>query len=216
MRLRRIPVLLALVFLATTIPAFAEFYTDWLWFNEVGYQQVYVRSLTAHGTVTAVVAAIVFALLALNLSLAMRALRARPFLIATPQGPQTIMMDPARIRPLALGAAAIIAVLVGLFAGGQWETWLYFLNGTSFGTADPILGRDVSFYVFTLPLLELVQGLLYFTCLLMIGVALAAYLFGGEIGLEPAGRVYVSRRATQHVGLLAAAMLLILAFSAWL
>src|SRR5829696_4312948 len=142
MRLRRIPVLLALVFLATTIPAFAEFYTDWLWFNEVGYQRVYLRSLTAHGTVTAVV-------------------------------------------------AAVVSVLVGLFAGGQWETWLYFLNGTSFGTADPILGRDVSFYVFTLPLLELVQGLLYFTCLLMIGVALAAYLFGGEIGLEPAGRVYV-------------------------
>src|SRR5215211_5853941 len=125
MRLRRIPVLLALVFLAATIPAFAEFYTDWLWFNEVGYQQVYLRSLTAQGTVTAVVAAVVFALLAVNLVFAMRALRPRPFLIATPQGPQTITMDPASIRPLALSVAAIVSIVVGFYAGGQWETCLY-------------------------------------------------------------------------------------------
>ncbi|MEO5896999.1 MAG: UPF0182 family protein [Vicinamibacterales bacterium] len=216
MTFRRIPVVLALIFLVTTIPAFAEFYTDWLWFKEVGYEQVYLRSLAAHGTVTVVVAAVVFALLALNLIVAMRALRPRPFLIQTPQGPQSITMDPASIRPLALGAAGIVAVLVGVYAGGQWETWLYFLNATPFGKTDPILGRDIGFYVFTLPLLELVQGLLYFTCFVMAAVALAAYLFGGEIGLEPAGRIYVSRRATQHVGLLAAAMLLILAFSAWL
>ena len=119
MRLRRIPLLLALVFLATTIPAVAEFYTDWLWFNEVGFEKVYLRSLTARGSVTAVVTTTVFGLLALNLILAMRALRPRPFLIATPQGSQTIMMDPASIRPLALGAAAIVAIAVGLYAGGQ-------------------------------------------------------------------------------------------------
>ncbi|MBA3297126.1 MAG: UPF0182 family protein, partial [Acidobacteria bacterium] len=216
MNIRRIPVFLALILLATGIPAFAEFYTDWLWFNEVGYEQVYLRSLTARGTVMVVVATLVFALLAVNLVIAMRALRPRPFLIATPQGPQTITMDPASIRPFALGATGLVAVLIGLYAGGHWETWLYFLNGTPFGKADPILGRDIGFYVFTLPFLELVHGLLYFTCFLMIAVAFVAYLFGGEVGLEPAGRIYVSRRATRHLGLLAAAMLLTFAFSAWL
>jgi uncharacterized protein len=216
MLIRRLPFLLAVFLLLTGIPAFAEFYTDWLWFQEVGYEQVYLKSLTARGTVTSVVTAVVFGLLAFNVIIAMRALRPRPFLISTPQGPQTITMDPASIRPLALGAAAIVAILVGLYAGGRWETWLYFLHGTSFGKLDPILGRDISFYVFTLPFLELIHGLLYFTCFLMIAVAFAAYLFGGEIGLEPAGRIYVSRRATQHVGLLAAAMLFVFAFSAWL
>ncbi|HXG57008.1 MAG TPA: UPF0182 family protein, partial [Vicinamibacterales bacterium] len=216
MSLRKIPIFLALFFLATAVPAFAEFYTDWLWFKEVGYEQVYLRSLTAHGIVTAVVSVLAFALLAVNLVIAMRALRPRPFLIATPQGPQTITMDPASIRPFALAATALVGIFIGLYAGGHWETWLYFLNGTPFGKADPILGRDIGFYVFTLPFLELVQGLLYFTCFLMMAVAFGAYLFGGEIGLEPAGRVYVSRRATRHLGLLAAAMLLIFAFSAWL
>lgn len=215
MRLRA-PIVLLLVLAITGVPAIAEFYTDWLWFKEVGYEHVFLRSLTIRALVAALAGLAAFAMLAGNLIFAMRALRPRPFMVATPQGPQTITMDPKSLKPLVLLGAAFLALMIGLFAGGQWESWLYFIHGGSFGKADPILGRDIGFYVFTLPFLELVHGLLYFTCFLMIAVAFAAYLFGGEVGLEPAGRIYVSRRATRHLGLLAAAMLLTFAFSAWL
>lgn len=94
MSLRRLPVLLVLFALATGVPAAATFYTDWLWFKELGYEQVFLRSLSAQTLVTGISGFVVFALLAGNLTLALRSLRARPFLIATPQGPQTIMMNP--------------------------------------------------------------------------------------------------------------------------
>jgi len=216
MTIKRLPVLLALVLLVTGIPALATFYTDWLWFKEVGYEQVFLRSLTARALVTGISGCVTFVLLAGNLVLALRSLRPRPFSIVTPQGPQTVMVDPTRLRPLALGVAGIVSMLTGLFAGGRWETWLYFLNATPFGKADPILGRDIGFYVFTLPLLETVQGILYFIVFLMAVVTLAAYVFGEEVGLDARRGVFVSRRATRHLGLLAAVMLLVLAFGAWL
>ena len=42
MRLPRFSLVFLLLLLATGIPALAEFYTDWLWFREVGFEQVLV------------------------------------------------------------------------------------------------------------------------------------------------------------------------------
>ena len=216
MTFRKLPLFVLVILLITGIPATAEFYTDWLWFQEVGYEQVFLRALAARSLVTTVTGAVVFALLAMNLLTALRTLRPRPFMIATPQGPQTVMMDPSSIRPMALAVAALVALLTGIYAGGRWETWLYYLHATPFGKADPILGRDVSFYVFTLPLLEMLQGLAFFIAVAMTAVAVAAYLFGEEVGLDATRGIFVSRRATRHLGLLAALVLLVLAFGAWL
>ena len=215
MRLRA-PLLLLLVLLVTGIPAAAEFYTDWLWFQEVGYAQVFTRTLTVRAMVVAGVGLAAFALLAANVLVAMRHLRPRPFMVATPQGPQTITVDPATIRPLVLVAAAAVALMIGLFAGGRWETWLYFVHATPFGKADPILGRDIGFYVFTLPLLEHLHGLLFFVLFLLIATAVAAYVLGGEVSLHPVRGLSVPSFAVRHVAVLASAFLLLMAFGAWL
>ena len=212
----RVRILAALIVAATALPATAVFYTDWLWFREVGYEQVFLRSLTAHSAITAATALIVFAILAGNLMLALRALRVRQFVIVGAGGPQTVTVDPATLRPLGLLAAGIGALLIGFYAGAQWEKWLYFLYATPFGTADPILSRDVGFYVFTLPLLELLHGQLLLVLSLSALASLAAYVFGGEAGLDPVRGFYASGRAVRHVALLAAALLLVFAFGAWL
>jgi uncharacterized protein len=166
--------------------------------------------------VTVGIGAIAFLLLGGNLLLAMRSLRPRPFMVATPQGPQTITVDPATLRPIALLAAGAVALLSGLFAGGQWAMWLSFVYGTPFGKADPILGRDIGFYVFTLPLLEHLEGLLLFLLFVMIATAVVAYVLGGQAALHPTRGLWVASVASRHVGCLAACLLLVLAFGAWL
>jgi hypothetical protein len=215
MRLRA-PLLLFLLLLLAGIPAAADFYTDWLWFHEVGYQQVFIRSLTVRGIVTVVAGLTAFAMLGGSVTAAMRTLRPRPFMVATPQGPQTITVDPASIRPLVLLAAAAVSLMLGLFAGGRWEAWLYYFYATPFGRVDPILGRDIGFFVFSLPLLEHVQGMLLFLLFLMIVTAVAAYVFGGDVSLHPVRGVSVTRWAMRHLSILIAALLLVLAFGAWL
>jgi uncharacterized membrane protein (UPF0182 family) len=215
MRLRA-PILLFLLLLLAGIPASADFYTDWLWFHEVGYQQVFIRSLAVRGIVTVVAGLIAFAMLGGSVTAAMRTLRPRPFMVATPQGPQTITVDPASIRPLVLLAAAAVSLMLGLFAGGRWEAWLYYFYATPFGRVDPILGRDIGFFVFSLPLLEHVQGILLFLLFLMIVTAVAAYVFGGDVTLHPVRGLSVTRGAMRHLSILIAALLLVLAFGAWL
>ena len=67
MKLRRFPLLLAIVLLTTGVPALAELYTDWLWFAQVGYEQVFLKSLAARALLTVLSGVVVFALLGGNL-----------------------------------------------------------------------------------------------------------------------------------------------------
>ena len=60
----------------------------------------------------------------------------------------------ARSAPLRLALSAVLAFLVALGVAALWDDLVRFAFGTSFGVADPLLGRDVGFYVFRLPLLE--------------------------------------------------------------
>ena len=213
---RRFPLVLAAIALLLGLPAFAEFYTDWLWFRELGYEQVFIRSLTARSTITAVTGLFVFAVIAGNLALAFRALRPWQFTVVTPEGPRPITMDPTRFRPLVMIAAGLLGRFVGLYAGSRWGDWLAYFYATPFGTADPILGHDVGFYIFTLPVLELLRTLLFTTIFIATAGSLAAYVLGGEVGLDPVRGILASRSAVKHLSLLAAALLLVLAFGAWL
>ena len=104
MKLRRFPLLLAIIVLTTAVPALAELYTDWLWFAHVGYGQVFVKSLGARALLTVLSGVAVFALLGGNLWLALRVLRPRAFMVTTPQGPQALTIDARSIRRLAMGA----------------------------------------------------------------------------------------------------------------
>jgi hypothetical protein len=60
---------------------------------------------------------------------------------------------------LAIGVAVMFASLI--FAAGvssQWDTYLRFRYGGSFGVADPLFGVDLGFYFSRLPFYELLQA----------------------------------------------------------
>ncbi len=215
-RIRRLPLLLIGFALLTGIPSFAEFYTDWLWFKEVGYEQVFLRSLSAQGMLGGLTGATVFAWLALNLRVALRALRPREFMIATAQGPQVIAINPRRVRPLATVAAALAALIIAVYGASHWQTWLFYLHRTPFAKTDPILGYDIGFYFFTLPLLELLHGQAFALLLLTTAAVAGAYVLGGHLALDPLTGVSVAPPARRHIALLAAAFLIVLGFGAWL
>ncbi len=216
MKLRRFPLLLAIIVLTTAVPALAELYTDWLWFAHAGYGQVFVKSLGARALLTVLSGVAVFTLLGGNLWLALRVLRPRAFMVTTPQGPQALTFEARTIRRLAMGAVAVISLLVAFIAGAEWETWLYYLNATPFGRTDPVLGWDIGFYLFTLPLLEGVHNLLFVLTLVAAVATVVVYVLGEEVGLEPTRGLFVSRRATRHLAVLAALLFVVLGFGAWL
>ncbi len=120
------------------------------------------------------------------------------------------------MRPLAWAAAALAALVIGFYAASRWATWLFYLHRSGFGSADPILGHDIGFYFFTLPLLELVHGQLLGALLLTTVAVVAAHVLGGNLSLDPVRGLFIAAPARRHIAVLAAAVLLVLAFGAWL
>ena len=55
----------------------------------------------------------------------------------------------------------LLALLFGVVCSSQWQDWLLFRHGLPFGEVDPVLGKDVGFFVFQLPFLEALRGYLF-------------------------------------------------------
>lgn len=210
-----VPAIFLLLFFA--VPSLVRFYTDWLWFAEVGYLGVFLTAFGTRVTLGVVAFVAVFAWLAFNLRLALGSLRfTGPIVWSGQEGVQFELPGKAQLQRLALGAAIIVALPAALYASNQWMTWLAFRHGLPFGTVDPLLGRDVAFYVFTLPFVELVRGGLLVVIVLAVLGAGAIYALAGSLGLGPTGGLLISRPAQRHLGLLAAGFFLLLAAGAWL
>lgn len=58
---------------------------------------------------------------------------------------------PRRTRRYLLGAGALVGTLAGYWLALQYQAYLLWFNGLSFGQADPVFGLDISFYAFALP-----------------------------------------------------------------
>jgi uncharacterized membrane protein (UPF0182 family) len=197
-------------------PSLVGFYTNWLWFSEVGYQQVFATILRAQGTLFVIVFGVAAVWLTFNLRLALRAIgNIRP-VFTTRDGLEVTLPGEQQLRTIALGAATILAVLIGLFASNRWETWLAWRNAVEFGQVDPILGRDVSYYVFSLPFLQLARGLAQTLVILAALAAGGIYLLSGSLSSGFPARLTMTPAARKHLAVLAAVFLLLLAFGAWL
>ena len=84
------------------------------------------------------------------------------------------------LRPLRLGIAAFLGLVVGLQASGLWETFLLWRNRVPFGQRDALFNRDVGFYMFELPFMRSVFGWLFTTLVLTtLLVAAGHYILGG-------------------------------------
>ena len=199
------------------LPSALTFYTDWLWFGETGYRQIFATSFGTRLLLGAVTFLVTFGWLLLNLRLALSSLRfAGPIVWTGQQGVQIELPSKQQLGRLAIGAAAIVALPAALYGASGWLTFLSWRNALPFGSADPVLGYDVSFYVFTLPFIEFVRGALTVLVVLAALGAGAVYAVSGGLGLSPTGGVLLTRAAQRHLALLVAAFLVLLAAGAWL
>jgi uncharacterized protein len=218
--LKRHPFVVAIVTLALFFffagPSLVSFYTDWLWFGEVGYQRVYTTTLAAQGLLFTIVFAITAVWLTLNLRIALGSVGdVRPTLM-TRDGIEVPLPGRQQLQTIASGLSVAVALIVGLVAAGQWQTWLTWRNAVPFGDADPILGYDIAFYVFTLPFLQLVHGVGE-ALVILAGLASGAiYLISGTLAPGFPTRISMTRPVRRHLSLLAAVFFALLALGAWM
>jgi uncharacterized membrane protein (UPF0182 family) len=212
--IRLVVLLFLLVFIVG--PSLLGIYTDWLWFDQLGYQSVYATMLTSEGYLFAILFAVAAVWLALNLHVALGTLGYTRPMLTTREGVQIALPGPHQLRAIAMGLAVLVAAVLGLYGASEWNVWLAWRKAVPFGVVDPILGHDVGFYVFALPFLEFARGIAEALVILAaLGVG-AIYLVSGHLTSGFPAQVAISPAARRHLALLVALFLLVLGFSAWL
>jgi uncharacterized membrane protein (UPF0182 family) len=174
-----------------------SYYVDVLWFRSLGYEDVFLKTLSLQWEVFTAFAAAAF-LIVYGAFLALK----RAHLPDLPDGhtiviggqPVKLPVEPV-LRLIALGVSLAVAVATGAAMIGEWPTLaLFWYAPRSAGSVvDPIFGRPLNFFLFTLPAWQVILGwlltLAVITCVLAI---LFVFIAGGARVL--AGRL--SRHVT--------------------
>jgi hypothetical protein len=93
------------------------------------------------------------------------------------------------LRLAAIAVAAGGALIFSLVFYGQWDTYLRFRYGGSFGLTDPLYGIDAGFYLFRLPFYELLQSSLTVSALMTLMAVLAFYAYFGLLRFNASERM---------------------------
>lgn len=192
----------------------AEFVVELLWYRSVDHERVFwtlwLGGLGVRGALGLPIGLFVFG----NLWLVSRSLGA----IRVRRRYGNIEIAERLPQSYIFSALAVISLFSAWWLSSTVSEPLEVLaaiRGAAWGLTEPIHGRDVGFYVFRLPLLERLQtlaGLVVFWSTLLVT---AAYVATGAIRVAE-GRPGISPAARRHLGLLAAAFLLVIAADFWL
>ena len=212
----RLIFLLPVLVLFTVVPSAVALLTEWFWFNEVDYAGIFIRTLTTKASVGGMVFLVAFVALAFNFRLGLRRVTKSYMLFPGGGDIQPVVLHQRQLLLLGTGIAAVVALFLGIFASNEWLTWLQYRHAVPFGQPDPLFGRDVSFYVFTLPFLDLARNLALAVVVLSLIGSTAAYVVSGTLALDPGRGLVVGATARRHLGLIVAGLFLLLAWGAYL
>ncbi|MFB7595894.1 UPF0182 family protein [Streptomyces sp. NPDC056160] len=195
---------------------FAGFWTDWLWYRSVHYSSVFTTTLWTKIGLFFVFGLLMAAAVGFNVWLAHRL---RPPLSAMSMEQQNLDRYRMGIAPykkwLLCGITAVVGLIAGASAAGQWRTWLLWVNGVPFHKTDPQFHLDVSFYAFDLPWYRFLLGFGFAaTILSLIAAVLTHYLYGGLRVTSPGARATAA--ATGHLSVLLGVFVALKAVAYWL
>lgn len=196
--------------------AIATFFTNYLWFDSVELNSVWVKILLTKASLVGATSLIAFIFIFTNLRLAVRATPVmdifESFESQDPLSRFRAWTNERFLRYRLLGTIGL-SLFLGAGASQLWEQVLLFLNQKSFGITDPIFNTDVSSFVFGLPLYRLFVSwgfqLVVFTSLIIILFFIAT----GALQLKQGSLPEVSSGAKAHLSVLLAFIAVLKAFA---
>lgn len=171
---------LAMVLLLIVAPALAWLFTDWLWYRDLGRESIYWTFTWGQWLPGIIVGLVAFLIISINIYLAIRGAGEAVWANFGRRLRERMMMVVDRsVRRFVIWAGIIISALfafgVGSSAAANWQQILLFFHAQKVGEVDPIFGRDLGFYMFRLPVWELLVR--WTSSALMITLILVAIIY---------------------------------------
>ncbi|MDR2487677.1 MAG: UPF0182 family protein [Clostridiales Family XIII bacterium] len=183
-------ILIVVIVLAGLIAGLAGFITNYLWFRDLGYTDVFWKQLLTMLKIGVPVFVVLTALAVVYL----KVLRKGYFKRVKAETQTMGAKGQGRVGLLFSVAAA--AIVTWMSVTGLWFESLKFGNSTGFDLADPIFGQDISFYVFKLQFIKelnsiVITGIVMFALLtflyyfFLLSVAKPSNIDGASVDDEP-------------------------------
>lgn len=153
-------------------------YTDYLWYEQLGFQSILLKEVFTKLILIFSGGFIASSFLGINIYFANK----------ISNGPIEYDVDGSILnlyKKITFWVYLVIILLFGLIAGlilsGSWLEILMFFNFQEFNELDPVFGRDISFYVFQLPVFHIIQGWVLTISILSLIITGAVYLINSVI-----------------------------------
>jgi uncharacterized membrane protein (UPF0182 family) len=161
-----------------------SYYVDALWFGSLGYAEVFRKTISLQWLVFAAFFATTFLILfgwflALWRAYQPHLLGGGPIFVG---GRQLRLPVERMLRPIGLVVSVGIAFVTGTNMMLEWTTFaLYWYAPRTNGIVDPIFGRPLNFYLFTLPAWQFISGWLLTLALISCVIAIFFIFITGSI-----------------------------------
>ena len=183
-----------------------HFLVDLWWFDSVGHEFYFWQRLLYKYAVFAVVEIMFFLIFFLNFRFASRYLHNAQ---ASSKGRAKKRLRRLGIesRIVYIPLSMVLATVLALPLFRNWQKLLFFFFGPQSGIKDPVFGRDVSYYLFSLPIYSLMQRRLLIAFLvLLLGLGI---LYALEYHYARKAQKSLPRQMIWHLGILTAMVALI-------
>ena len=211
-----IAVIAAIIIIALAVSG-ARLYTDWLWFQSLNYQRVFMTIVVSDIGLRVAVGLTFFLFLFINLLLtrgpllkaAQKASVVKEDDVLTIQNPLISQyITPRLLLILFTVLSLFMAFLFNFTVSKDWVVLQKFLHPTLFGIIDPVFKLDIGFYVFRLPFYLFLYKVASLAILITaFWVAIAYFLV--NIAQGNPGRLLQSISARYHFSFLAAVFFII-------
>ncbi len=176
---------------------------EYLWFDNLGYEQVFWRTLGLKAGLFLLGFIVAGGYLALNFWYILRhysQLRWNITLDVERRAPEELELTPERLRLLAAGVTVLVGLFFATHFSSLYDSVLRFISSARLGVEDPIFGKDVAFYLLKLPLLSSLRGILLTISLLAIALSIGTYMWMGSVAVDK-GRLLAPRPVVRQLSL---------------
>jgi len=194
-------------------------YTEYLWYREDGrHPQVFWLLYQTKGVLFTGFFVVSLAMIYLNIARALRISMVysdRPSSVGEVLVSRLLSVLQQHGKLLSKLVSLVLAIMLSLSFSNEWMTYLRASHAHSFGHVDPIFGKDLSFFVFSLPwqlaIVKAIFGMFLLTALLSTGLYVALQ------GIAFLGRVEIGKDAVRgHVAALLGLCIVTYAVQMWL
>ena len=205
-------------------------YPDWLWFKNLNFSPVFWTMLLSKFGFGTIVWLLLILIISINFFIARR-LILKNNTVATQDNEVTFIsqlgLSNKALNTLLIAFVLLLSFIVASKSSSQWDMILRYLYQQPFGNTDPIFGKDIGFYVFSLPLYTFIQNGLLILIVLAGLITIAWYLKEGALQIvgefvqseeKPISfpKITIIESAKKHIIFLGGLIVILLAWSFYL